>query len=128
MSKSKGNVVAPDKVIKQYGSEILRLWVALSDYQNDLKISNNILKQTAEQYRKIRNTFRFLLANINDLEEPVAIEEFGELDRWILNRAKSIFSEVKRAFDESDFLRGFGLLNNLSQMSYEAYIPRYHKR
>lgn len=112
MSKSKGNVVAPDKVIKQYGSEILRLWVALSDYQNDLKISNNILKQTAEQYRKIRNTFRFLLANINDLEEPVAIEEFGELDRWILNRAKSIFSEVKRAFDESDFLRGFGLLNN----------------
>ncbi len=112
MSKSKGNVVAPDKVIKQYGSEILRLWVALSDYQNDLKISKNILKQTAEQYRKIRNTFRFLLANINDLEEPVAIEEFGELDRWILNRAKSIFSEVKRAFDESDFLRGFGLLNN----------------
>ncbi len=51
MSKSKGNVVAPDKVIKQYGSEILRLWVALSDYQNDLKISNSILKQTAEHYR-----------------------------------------------------------------------------
>jgi len=67
MSKSKGNVVAPDKVIKQYGSEILRLWVALSDYQNDLKISNNILKQTAEQYRKIRNTFRFLLANMRTI-------------------------------------------------------------
>jgi len=110
MSKSKGNVVAPDKVIKQYGSEILRLWVALSDYQNDLKISNSILKQTAEHYRKVRNTFRFLLANINDLEEKR--DEFGELDKWILNRAYFVFDEVKSLFDKSDFLRGFGVLNN----------------
>ena len=112
MSKSKGNVVAPDKVIKQYGSEILRLWVAVSDYQNDLKISNNILKQTAEQYRKIRNTFRFLLANIDDLEEPIDIEEFGELDKWILNRAKGVFDEVRTLFNKSDFLKGLGVLNN----------------
>jgi len=112
MSKSKGNVVAPDKVTKEYGSEILRLWVALSDYQSDLKISNNILKQTAEQYRKIRNTFRFLLANVNDLDKLVSIESYGELDRWILIKAKSIFDEVKESFDNYDFLRGFALLNH----------------
>ena len=112
MSKSKGNVVAPDKVIKQYGSEILRLWVALSDYQSDLKISDGILKQTAEQYRKIRNTFRFLLANVNDLEELAPTEEYGELDRWILRKASEVFASVKSSFDEHDFLRGFSTLNH----------------
>jgi len=112
MSKSKGNVVAPDKVTKQYGSEILRLWVALSDYQSDLKISDGILKQTAEQYRKIRNTFRFLLANVDDLDAIVSPSEYGELDRWILIKAKSIFAEVKASFDAYDFLRGFATLNH----------------
>jgi isoleucyl-tRNA synthetase len=112
MSKSKGNVVAPDKVIKQYGSEILRLWVALSDYQSDLKISDGILKQTAEQYRKLRNTFRFLLANIDDLEAYVEEEVYGELDRWILTKAKEVFGSVKASFDRHDFLRGFATLNH----------------
>ncbi len=112
MSKSKGNVVAPQKVIKQYGTEILRLWVALSDYQSDLKISDGILKQTAEQYRKIRNTFRFLLANVDDLDVLVAPEAYGELDRWILNKARSVFAEVKENFDKYDFLRGFAVLNH----------------
>ena len=112
MSKSKGNVVAPDKVIKQYGSEILRLWVALSDYQTDLKISDGILKQTAEQYRKIRNTFRFLLANVDDLEAYVETSEYGELDRWILSKAREVFASVKASFDAYDFLRGFATLNH----------------
>ena len=112
MSKSKGNVVAPDKVIKEYGSEILRLWVALSDYQSDLKISNGILKQTAEQYRKIRNTFRFLLANVDDLESFVDVDEYGELDRWILTKASSVFDSVEASFNEYDFLRGFATLNH----------------
>lgn len=112
MSKSKGNVMAPDKVIKQYGSEILRLWVALSDYQSDLKISDEILKQTAEQYRKIRNTFRFLLANVDDLETYVSNDAYGELDRWILAKAGGVFSSVKASFDEYDFLRGFATLNH----------------
>ncbi len=112
MSKSKGNVVAPDKVVKEYGSEILRLWVALSDYQSDLKISDNILKQTAEQYRKIRNTFRFLLANVNDLETYVANDAYGELDRWILTKASEVFASVKGSFDAYDFLRGFATLNH----------------
>ncbi len=112
MSKSKGNVVSPQEITSKMGSEILRLWVALSDYQSDLKISQNILKQTAEQYRKIRNSFRFLLANLDGLEELVKIEEFGELDRWILAKAKAVFEEVNNEFARYEFARAFNLLNN----------------
>ncbi len=110
MSKSKGNVVAPQDVAKRYGVEILRLWVAMSDYQSDLKISDNILKQIAEQYRKLRNTFRFMLANINDL---VALnEDFGPIDRWILAKAKEVFSEVESNFEHYEFSKGFNILNH----------------
>ncbi len=112
MSKSKGNVVAPDKVIKQYGSEILRLWVAMTDYQNDQKISDDILKQTAESYRKLRNTFRFLMANIDDLEQLVPFEEMGLLDQWIVSKADDIFRAVHNAFNEYNFVNGMGLLNH----------------
>ncbi|PHR71430.1 MAG: isoleucine--tRNA ligase [Arcobacter sp.] len=112
MSKSKGNVVAPDKVMKQYGSEILRLWVAMSDYQSDLKISDNILKQNAELYRKIRNTARFLLANVSDLESLVPVEELGALDKWVLSRAKDVFSEINNAFKVYEFSKGLNKLNN----------------
>ena len=112
MSKSKGNVVAPQEITKKMGSEILRLWVALSDYSTDLRISDNILKQTSEQYRKIRNSFRFLLANLDGLEAILDVEKFGQLDRWILAKAKVTFDEVNNSFAEYDFSRGFSLLNN----------------
>jgi len=112
MSKSVGNVVAPDKITKQMGSEILRLWVALSDYQTDLKIGQNILKQTAEQYRKIRNSFRFLLANLDGLEELLEVEKFGQIDKWILNKAYSVFTEVNQELAKYEFSRAFSLLNN----------------
>jgi len=112
MSKSKGNVVAPQAVTKQFGSEILRLWVALSDYQSDLKISQNILKQTAEQYRKIRNSFRFLLANLDGLEEILELDKFGQIDRWILAKAKEVFDEFNYLMGEYEFARAFNSLNN----------------
>ncbi len=112
MSKSKGNVVAPQDVLKKYGSEILRLWVAMSDYTSDLKISDNILKQISEQYRKLRNTFRFLLANVNDLETPIEVEKMGELDRWIVKKAKSVFDEVERHFRRYEFAKGLSILNH----------------
>jgi isoleucyl-tRNA synthetase len=112
MSKSKGNVIAPEKVLKEYGSEILRLWVASSDYQGDLKISQGILKQTSENYRKLRNTFRIMLANINDLETLTAYEDMGELDKWILNVAKNVFAQVHKEFGEYNFVHGMSLLNN----------------
>ena len=112
MSKSKGNVVAPEKVLKEYGSEILRLWVASSDYQGDLKISDGILKQSAENYRKLRNTFRFLMANINDLETLTPQDEMSELDIWVLNVAKNVFAEVHKSFSNYNFVYGMSLLNN----------------
>jgi len=112
MSKSKGNVVAPKEVLNEYGSEILRLWVASSDYQSDLKISKAILKQTSEQYRKLRNTFRFLMANIDDLESFVSYEKMGPLDQWIVSYAQEVFSEVHNAFTTYNFVHGMSLLNN----------------
>ena len=112
MSKSKGNVIAPEKVLKEYGSEILRLWVASSDYQSDLKISQGILKQTSENYRKLRNTFRIMLANINDLETLTPVENMGELDKWILNVAKNVLDEVHKSFTQYNFVHGMSLLNN----------------
>jgi len=112
MSKSKGNVVAPDEVAKKYGSEILRLWVAMSEYKSDLKISDQILKQVAENYRKIRNTFRFLLANADDLQRPVPVEELGELDRWIVKKAAGVFAQMRNSFDGYDYAKGFHQLNN----------------
>ena len=112
MSKSKGNVVAPEKVLKEYGSEILRLWVASSDYQSDLKISDGILKQNSENYRKLRNTFRIMLANINDLEVLSPYSEMGELDRWILSVAREVFNNTHKSFSEYNYVHGMSLLNN----------------
>ena len=112
MSKSKGNVIAPEKVLKEYGSEILRLWVASSDYQSDLKISQGILKQISENYRKLRNTFRIMLANINDLETLTPYDEMGELDKWILDVSGKTLSEVHTAFSEYNFVNGMSTLNN----------------
>jgi isoleucyl-tRNA synthetase len=112
MSKSKGNVIAPEKVLKEYGSEILRLWVASSDYQGDLKISQGILKQISENYRKLRNTFRIMLANINDLETLTPYEEMGKLDKWILNVAGEVLGDVHKSFSEYDFVNGMSRLNN----------------
>lgn len=112
MSKSKGNVLAPESILKEYGSEILRLWVALSDYQSDLKISQNILKQISEQYRKIRNTIRFLLVNTNDFKEFVLINELGSIDRWVLKRAIEVFDEANKLFGEYEFSKSLNLVMN----------------
>ncbi len=112
MSKSKGNVIAPQDIAKKYGVEILRLWVALSDYQNDQKASEEIFKQVAEQYRKIRNTLRFLLANIDDLDDVYPTSRLKELDRWIVNEAKRVFDEAHKSFMEYNFAKGLSLINH----------------
>lgn len=111
MSKSKGNVLDPNEIAKTYGVEVLRLWIMLSDFSGDLKISQEILKQVAEQYRKIRNTIRFLLANTNDLEF-LESSNFTLIDKWILNRASACFAVVKEAFENYEFSRGFNALQN----------------
>lgn len=111
MSKSKGNVIGPSEVAKTYGVEVLRLWILLSDYSSDLKLSHNILKQVAEQYRKIRNTIRFLLANTHDLQF-LENKHFTLIDKWILAKASEVFASVKTAFDSYDYAKGYNQLMN----------------
>ena len=105
MSKSLGNTVAPQEVIKEYGADILRLWVAQSDYTTDLRIGKEILKGTADSYRRLRNTMRFLLGNLSDFSdvEKVAPADMPELERWVLHRLAELDSEVRKGFAAYDF-------------------------
>ena len=103
MSKSVGNVVSPHEVIDQYGADILRLWVASSDFKNDVSVSDKIIKQNSEVYRRIRNTFRFILGNIGDFskdEDYVPFAERHELDRWIMVRLKELTENATKAYKE----------------------------
>lgn len=112
MSKSKGNVIAPSEIIKTQGSEILRLWVALSNYQSDQNISDEILKQVGEQYRKIRNTIRFLLANTQGLENMADSKDLSSIDRWILNISDRVFNQAHASMNEYEFARAYQIVMN----------------
>ena len=106
MSKSLGNVVAPQDVMQRYGADILRLWVASCDYREDVRISDEILGQVAESYRKIRNTFRYLLANLQDFhpaKDRVDVKEAQELDRWALLRTAELVTTVTSAYEAYQF-------------------------
>jgi isoleucyl-tRNA synthetase len=106
MSKSKGNVVAPQKVVNSLGADILRLWVAATDYRNEMGVSDEILKRTADAYRRIRNTARFLLANLNGfdpMEHALAPERMLMLDRWIVERTRALQEDVVRAYETYEF-------------------------
>ena len=105
MSKSLGNVISPDDVIKKYGADILRLWVVASDYSDDLKIDDSILEQHSQSYRKIRNTFRFLLGNLNDtanLDVEVNEQDLEEIEKYILHKVSSLdkaFSNLNTKYE-----------------------------
>ncbi len=106
MSKSLGNVVAPQEVMRRYGADILRLWVASGDYREDVRISEEILKQVAESYRKIRNTFRYLLANLYDFHPERhrrPMSDMSELDRWALDRTRTLLETVGKAYETYQF-------------------------
>lgn len=101
MSKSLGNGIDPAEVIKEYGADILRLWVGSSDYTSDIKISKDLLKQLSEVYRKIRNTWRYILGNIHDYnpdQNAVRYEDMGELDRWALLKLNELIRKVNEAY------------------------------
>lgn len=115
MSKSLGNGIDPDEVIKEYGADILRLWVASSDYKTDIRISKDILKQLSEVYRKIRNTSRYILGNINDFDpnsDMVSFEELGELDRWALMKLNGLIRKVNDAYARYEFHLMFHAIHN----------------
>ncbi len=106
MSKSQGNTVASEKLIKQYGAEVLRLWVASSDYRDDVRLSEQILKGLVEGYRKIRNTVRYALSNLFDFEperDRLSHENLMPLDRWARSRLAELIQKVVRAYENYEF-------------------------
>ncbi len=106
MSKSTGNVIAPQKVMNDLGADILRLWVAATDYRNEMTVSNEIFKRTADSYRRIRNTARFLLSNLNGFDPAVNsldADQMLKLDRWIIDRASQLQQEIIDAYDTYQF-------------------------
>ncbi len=108
MSKSKGNVVAPQKIIQQMGADILRLWIASADYSADIRISDDIVKQLAESYRRIRNTVRFLLSNLNDFDptsDLIPLADRMPLDQWAMHRLAQVAKNVNEAYDGYQFHR-----------------------
>ena len=106
MSKSTGNVVAPEDVIKKFGADILRLWVSAQDYRDDTRISEEILTRVAEAYRRIRNTCRYILGNIHDFNpgaDSVPFEKMPEIDRWALHQLEILKGRVLTAYHELEF-------------------------
>ncbi len=106
MSKSLGNVVAPKEVINKYGAEILRMWVSASDYRDDVRISDGILKQLSDAYRRIRNTSRFLLGNLSDfspLTDALPYDELLEIDRFALHKLQDLIKRALEAYDTYEF-------------------------
>ncbi|MCE8039024.1 isoleucine--tRNA ligase [Halomonas sp. MCCC 1A11062] len=107
MSKSMGNVVAPQEVMDKLGADILRLWVASTDYSGEMAVSDEILKRTADVYRRIRNTARFLLANLNGFDparDSVAFGDMLALDQWVVDRAAQLQARIEKAYEEYRFL------------------------
>ena len=106
MHKSLGNGIDPQEVIDQYGADVLRLWVASSDYHADIRISQDILKQLSEAYRKIRNTARYILGNLSDFnpdENTVDLEELMPIDKWAMAKLNNLIDKVKEAYDKYEF-------------------------
>jgi len=123
MSKSLGNVVAPQDILKTYGADILRLWVASEDYSDDVRISDEILKRQADSYRRIRNTARNLLANLADFEpdtQAVPYTQLAEIDRWVLHRLGEFLGRCRRAYDDCQFHIVFHALNNFCSVDLSA--------
>ncbi len=123
MSKSLGNVVDPLKVIKQMGADILRLWVTSADYRGDLAVSQNILKQITESYRKIRNTARFILGNLKDFDpttDRVSREQLREIDRWAMLELNKLIKKVVDAYKNYEFHTVYHAIHNFCTVEMSA--------
>jgi isoleucyl-tRNA synthetase len=124
MSKSMGNVVDPDDVIKQYGADVLRLWVASVNYTDDVPIGKNMLAQLAEVYRKLRNTARYLLGNLHDFDpavDSVPKDKLSELDAYILHKLQQVVAEVIGDFDRYEFFKYYQLLQNFCVVDLSSF-------
>ena len=124
MSKSLGNYIRPDDIIKNYGADILRLWAASVDYRNDIKIGDNIIKQLAEIFKKTRNTARFLLGNLFDFNpsvDYVKYDELKDIDKFALHKLNSVVEEVTKAFDSYEFYKYFQCLQNFAAVDLSSF-------
>jgi len=126
MSKSLGNVIAPEDILKKYGADILRIWVASSNYSEDLRIDYSILDQHADSYRKIRNTFRYLLGNINDKFEildlnKININELPELEQFMLHKIYNLNNNFEKYFKNYDFHNLYKELLNFCTVDLSAF-------
>ncbi|AKG73714.1 isoleucine--tRNA ligase [Salinicoccus halodurans] len=130
MSKSVGNVILPEKVMKQMGADIIRLWVMSSDFEEDVRISDDILKQVSEVYRKIRNTFRFLLGNIADFkpsEDSVAYEDMMEVDQFMFQRFNEMINLMRDCYDRYDYVSMYQALQNYINVDLSNFYLDYGK-
>ena len=124
MSKSLGNYIRPDEIIKTYGADILRLWAASVDYRNDTKIGNNIIKQLAEIFKKTRNTSRFLVGNLFDFDPKTDYVEYSDLkpiDKFALHKLNQLIVSVTEAFDNYEFYKYFQQLQNFAAVDLSSF-------
>lgn len=130
MSKSLGNTVVPAKVMNQLGADILRLWVASVDYQADVRVSDAILKQVAEVYRKIRNTFRFMLGNLADFDpanDKVSYEKLREVDQFMLVKLNKLIQSVRHDYENYDYSGIYHSVNNFCTLDLSAFYLDFAK-
>ena len=123
MSKSFGNVIAPQEITKKSGAEILRLWAAAEDYREDVRISEEILNRLVEAYRRLRNTARFLISNLYDFDpgrDTMSARDLDELDRWVLHRTETLLSRCREAYEKYEFHVVFHSLNNFCSVDLSA--------
>ena len=123
MSKSVGNVISPQNVIKESGAEILRLWVAMCDYAEELRVGKEILARVVESYRKIRNTLRYLLSNLHDfhpVRDRLPVDQMEEVDRYMLARYAEVARRILHAYDEYDYPTIFQTLNAFMSVDLSA--------
>lgn len=124
MSKSLGNYIRPDDIIKNYGADILRLWAASVDYRNDTKIGDNIIKQLAEIFKKTRNTARFLLGNIYDFNpevDYVKYEDLKPIDKFALHKLNKVIAEITESFENYEFYKYFQALQNFAAVDLSSF-------
>ena len=124
MSKSKGNVVAPQKVIKDLGADIIRLWVAATDYSGEMNISREILTRTTDGYRRIRNTAKYLLGNLDGFDpqhDLLATDQMLALDRWVLQQASGLDTTIREGYQEFDFHRVYSQLHNFCSVELGGF-------
>jgi len=124
MSKSRGNVIYPEEVISQHGAEILRLWVASEDYRGDIRLSQEILDRLTEAYRRLRNTFRYLLGNLGDFDpskDSIPYQELVELDRWALHKFQELTETVLRSYQAFEYHTIYQAIYNFCALTLSSF-------